>query len=446
MSKRDINSKVPSFDSDTRPIPSLMQHPPPIKNCVNISDLPSELILAIFEPLCPIFKFEPLCPIFAGLQINLVLDFESSAMEQIPRHARAVKKYVDFRLICSRLNQVLTPIAFREMVVYITGSTRLEKVAMAFERGADFVRRLIIFGTSRIYRPSSCTYADATQTISDGLDLCSQIESLECYGNHHVFPHRRWLRKAAPNLPSTVTSLVFSPNIDANGMDLSHALVGLGSHLQTLEITAWTCFPIGSPFHLPSKMPQLTNLALRGGSVDMKNLKKLITRATRKKALRSLSISDFFGFRVAHMMAILSINNLCFQLTVLHWCPSSDNQDSLIPILKACPNLVDFSYAESLQRDIFDHLPPKLQYLELFAVSLARTGAWRQGLKSAYWNGDFVSFLKSGRCPVLRKLTVLDPSKSQGLDESLSSACDDVGVTLVHVYPNNMKTWLLLLT
>jgi hypothetical protein len=431
MSKLDINSKDPSPNAPSRSVPitptsSVVQQSPSTKNWVNIGDLPSELILAIFKPLYPNAD---------SLRRNTFYHYthDPSSIQRITAYKQAVKDYVDLRLICSRLNQVLTPVAFREMVVYISGSTRLERVAMAFERGADFVRRLIILGTPLSCRQSS--YGDAAQTISNGLGLCSQLESLECYGNHHVFPYRRWLRKTAPNLPSTVTSLVFSPNIDANGMDLSHALVGLGAHLQTLEITAWTCFPIGSPFHLPSKMPQLTNLTLRDGLMDMKNLKKLITRATRKKApqasgtLQSLSILGTSRVTVAAMMAILSINNLCSQLTVLHWCPSFDNQDSLIPIVKACPNLVDFSYTHSLQRDIFDHLPPKLQYLELRAFSLVGD-KWRT--KFVYWNGNFVSFLKSGRCPVLRKLTILEPRLrcTSQLDESIASACDDVGVTL----------------
>jgi hypothetical protein len=120
---------------------------------------------------------------------------------------------------------------------------------------------------------------------------------------------------------------------------------------------------------------QLSNL-LRGGSADMKDVKKLITRATRQKkvpkasgTLRSLSILGLPGVTtVADMMSISSINNLCFQLTVLHWCPCFDNRDSLVPILKACPNLVDFSYTHTLQRDIFDHLPPMLNHLELLAA------------------------------------------------------------------------------
>jgi hypothetical protein len=437
ISKLDINFKDPSSDTHSIPIKSttsVVQQSPSNKNCVNIGDLPSELILAIFEPLYPTFAsvdslrlYDPFC----GYRKQTAI---SSLVKQITVHKQAVKDYVDLRLICSRLNQVLTPIAFREMVVCISGSTRLERVATAFERGADLVRRLIIFGEPLDRRRSS--YADAAQTIGDGLGLCSQLESLECYGNHHVFPYRRWLGNMALNLRSTVTSLVFSPNLDATGMDLSYALVGLGAHLRTLEISAWQLYTIGSPFHLPSEMPQLTDLTLRGGSADMKDVQKLITRATRQKApnasgtLRSLSILGLSRVKVADMMAILSINNLCFQLTVLHWRPSFDIRDSLIPIVKACSNLVDFSYTHTTQRDILDHLPPRLKYLELHAFSLSR-----DTMPPTYvsLNSDFVSFLKSGRCPVLHRLTVLEPRfhyVSQGLDESLSSACDDVGVTL----------------
>jgi hypothetical protein len=68
----------------------------------------------------------------------------------------------------------------------------------------------------------------------------------------------------APNLRSTVTPLVFSPNLNARGiLDVSYALVGLGAHFRGLEISIWPFGMISSPLHLPSEMPQLTNIILR---------------------------------------------------------------------------------------------------------------------------------------------------------------------------------------
>jgi hypothetical protein len=81
-------------------------------------------------------------------------------------------------------------------------------------------------------------------------------------------------------------------------------------------------------------MPHLTHLLLRSGDPDVEDVKKLITRATHKtpksSALRSFSVIDVYNI---DMMAILSINNLCSQLTVLHWRPSlyfSEFQDDVV--------------------------------------------------------------------------------------------------------------------
>jgi hypothetical protein len=399
---------------------------PPSTNYVGLTDLPTELYLKIFESIRPAFSL-----------LHRRASTSISQWDQIKAHRQGVRQYADLRLICSRLNDVLTPIVYREMVITIDENTR-KRLASAFECGAAHLRRLIIFG----YQSS---YGDAA-VVGHGLSLCSQLETIECYGHHCTFTKRGWLARTAPNVISTVTSLVFSPDPDGTGVDLSYCLLELGAHLQSLEIQDWDwrSNAIGFPFHLPSKMPHLTHLLLRGGRPNVEDVKKLITRATETKTPESSALRSFSMINVRDiddMMPILSINNLCSRLTVLHWRPywPEFQDDDVISVVKACPNLVDFSYTKSFHKDIFHHLPPALEHLELSLLLKLLHGSNNVEVQYCSSGDDFVMYLKSERCRALRTLTVLK-EHNDGFSTavtirkfdvaSLVSACDDIGVSL----------------
>jgi hypothetical protein len=190
-------------------------------------------------------------------------------------------------------------------------------------------------------------------------------------------------------------------------------------------------------------MPHLTRFLLRGGSPDVEDVKKLITRATQKKtpkseasALRSFSMIDVY-IQEIDVVPILSINNLCSRLTVLHWRPwkaSHNFRDVIISILKVCPKLVDFSCTRFFHTEIFHHLPAALEHLELtLCVEFlyhSRKAVYLEDLSS------FVAYLRSGRCRALRTLSVVKERNYDRLrpstefdDTSLASICDDIGVS-----------------
>jgi hypothetical protein len=145
--------------------------------------------------------------------------------------------------------------------------------------------------------------------IGRGLGLCSQIRNLECYEQHNTFTSRGWARMA-PTLKSAPSSLTISPA--GPRFDLSHSLIALGSRLEYLEIADWLRAFVASVFHLPSQMPNLTELVIHRGSPEVGNLVKLVSRAIKNKApkpqrvcLRSLSFIDV-QMTGPDVMAVLS--------------------------------------------------------------------------------------------------------------------------------------------
>jgi hypothetical protein len=307
-SKLESSSESPPLE--THSLDNLTLTSAPLStNYIGLADLPTELYPTIFESMRPAFRL-----------LHRRASSSISQWDQINR--QGVRQFADLRLICSRLNDVLTPIIYREMVITIDRKIR-KRLASAFECGAAH----LLFG----YQPS---HGDAA-VVRHGLSLCSQLKTIEFYGNHWTFTKRGWLARTAPNL--STTSLVFSP-------DLSYCLLELGAHLQSLEIHNWEqrLTARSFPFHLPSKMPHLTHLLLRGGRPDVEDVKKLITRATETKTPESSALRSFSVINVRDiddMMALLSINNLCSRLTILHWRPywSESQDDHVISVMKACP-------------------------------------------------------------------------------------------------------------
>ena len=378
-----------------------------------MADLPTELYSEIFEPLRPIFKSH--IPVREGHKDRSI-------------YKKAVRQYADLRLISSRLNKVLVPSVYTEIVVYIDKNTRLAGLASVFEHGANHIRRLIIVGSHQF--AADRQDSAVAQVIGRGLRLCLRVNHLECYGYHHLFASRNWLHKTAPNLASTVTSLIFSPNLE---LDLSYSLLGLSTQLRNLEIHFWTeRRQERPPFHLPSTMHGLTTLSLFGGSPRVKDVEKLITRATRKKTPNSEPASGLRSLVICrvpildadnNMMAILSINKLHLRLTVFHWYPACRANPHVISVVKACPNLVDFLYTGFASNDLLCHLPPKLEHL---------------GLHASYNNvdqvpaDDLVTYIKSERCQALRTVTLIMDygmdSRRFG-DACVSSTCLGVGIS-----------------
>ena len=84
-------------------------------------------------------------------------------------YGQTVRQHADLRLVCSRLNnsEVLTPIVYREIVVYIGKKNRL---AGLFEHGADHVRRSMIIIDLSIYGWQDST-AEVIHIIGHGLSL-----------------------------------------------------------------------------------------------------------------------------------------------------------------------------------------------------------------------------------------------------------------------------------
>jgi hypothetical protein len=394
-------------------------------------DLPIELFLLIFEPLH---------------RINFRSDHSESLYymndSRKAEHKNALKQkkwFADLRLLCSTANQVITPIAYQEVFLWIRETTRLEAMVEMFERNGAHIKSLIICGAVHS--------SETEQAIGRGLSFCSQLNNLDCYDSKHIFTSRRWFAKTAPCLATTINSLLLCPA--RRGSNISHSLIGLGHRIQRLEIIDWYPGPQGALFHLPSEMPHLTHVVLRGsggGRPHMENLKKLFTRTVNKHAsrservpLRSLSLVtlDLSGDDI---MTILSINNLSFQLTTLHLILPAIHGGARpqcpVHIVKACPKLVDFVFSSlRVEKEILNYLPCGLQHLSIF--SLQPLFIFLQPTNAISSASDFIPFLISGRCPDLRTLSVLPwSSRAEPNQDLLKSTCDSLNITL-HIGSNN---------
>jgi hypothetical protein len=393
-----------------------------------LAALPMELLYLIFQPLRP-----------EKYQHHRDADVSQAYGVPVVAHINALRRFCDLRMLCSVINSVLAPIVYQELVIYLRRTSHLERIMGVFESAAPHVRSVVIYGEPRV--------PDGTEAvIGRGLNLCSQITNLECYGNHNTFTTRGWA-KMAPILKFNISSLIFCPR--GRGSDLSHSLIALGPHLQRLEVLDWQRPREGSAFHLPSEMPNLTELVLVGGSPKLEDITKLVARFIKKEApkeqrvnLRSLSLVEV-NTTMSKIMAILTTNALCSQLTSLrlnfgmnhlgtNGMPLMHAPSFAVSVVKARPKLVNFSYIHLLDMEVLSYLHPALELLELGLFP-----PFQKYMLKSPWTEKLVAFISSEQCPALRKLSIpggCSVHSSGGLNlcscYKVRLACDKFGVEL----------------
>jgi hypothetical protein len=338
----------------------------------------------------------------------------------------------------------MTPILYEEVIIFIHPIYRLRRIVEAFHYGARHIRSVVLYDTSNgVVIPKV-----AEALIGHGLARCPHIHNLEIHGAQScVFTHRRWLQKTAPQLSSTTTSL----SITGTSNDLSNSLVGIGRNLQSLEIKNWQpgpWFKLTPTFHLPTEMPNLTDLTIRGPCyVDMGRVRKLFERIRVKHdldikridvPLRSLVFINV-AIGTQDIMALLQINSLCCRLTSLHISSSlhiRHGPEFPVYLVEACPMLVDFRYLAPANKEIFQHLRPNLQHLGLLLPTQSPPTQPFIEMPSV---DDFTKYLKSERARSLQtlyivKVMALDSWRTSTLfdDTSLKSVCEEVRISLLY--------------
>ena len=399
---------------------------------VHDDELPVIVPQSCYSPCGPPkLPIELLCLIFQLLRPKFQRNHEE-LFRAITTYIQSLKRFSELRLLCTALNHIVTPIIHRELAIHLCSTSHPESISGAFELAAPYVRSVIIYGETHALE-------DTKLVVATGLGRCSQIQNLECYGLHDTFTNHGWI-KLAPSLRLNLTSLTLCPA--GRGSDLSNSLIALGSRLQRLEVLNWRRFPKGSVFHLPSEMPMLSELVLRGGCPEVEDLAKLVSRAVNKKApkaqwssLRSLSLFDV-NIDAPGIMTVLATNNLCAQLTTLRvtfGLPRPLVHDFPVSLVKACPRLVHFSYMFLLNTGLLVHLPPSpvLEHLEIAPFPRA-SFLGQHNISEIPCLEDILAFIVSGSCPSLRILNILGgcPEHFGFACSNLGAACNKFGIDL----------------
>lgn len=348
-----------------------------------------------------------------------------------------LRSFADLRLICTQWDSVISHIVYREVVIFIDDATNLEGLTVMFKRGADLIRSVVVDGErKRLQSPeNSMRYTEAVSTIFHGLHCCTTIQNLECYNDHHTFISRKWLNTMAPRLTSTITSLTIRPTRPY--FDLSHALVGLGRTIQTLEILRWGDIDNNSTFHVSAELPKLSKLTLRGGNPRLDRVKKLFSRirgkgTANKNPLRSLTIIDVGTLSGQDVLSLLSINHIGSQLTSLQLSFNRARGTTFTPaIIKACPRLLEFACTSKLGKSIFEHLPSTLERLELLVTQGDKHIQTLAGPVSTITLDDLTSYMDSGRVCPLRILSIHTPRSLPARSRDIlafNSLCTQLGV------------------
>ncbi|KAG6849439.1 hypothetical protein H0H93_008516 [Arthromyces matolae] len=374
-------------------------------NTPTIDDIPFEVLTVILKGLCPTYAS------FAhAANPDERIEFDAAFLH-------SAKVYSD----------LLTPYAFQEGLLSTTQELHRKIILRFFDTYAPHLRSLIIYGSHRHVR---YPYLRVGVAIGNGLGRCSMLQKLHCLGSYPAFLTKAWMRTLAPNLPSTVTSLVIDA-YPSNGRELSSALVGLGPSLSRLEIIGWNdcrAHQEARQFELPQKIKNLRHLILRSENgrfscsyhiPDFDKVKRLFKRIAKQSPLESLHLSLSWN-RPADALDILRIRNLGSKLTTLHlWLNKLDREetnDTLTKIASLCCSLVDFAYLSShFPCEALNHLPPSIQSLELPEQDL----------------GVAISeLLKSGRFPKLRRLRLRTPNIDVVVDEHslVFLVCNDLGI------------------
>ncbi|KAF8887374.1 hypothetical protein BD779DRAFT_1527795 [Infundibulicybe gibba] len=171
--------------------------------------------------------------------------------------------------------------------------------------------------------------------------------------------------------PSTVTSLRL---VSVSRKTCSLALIGLGRNLTSLDIfiNDTRHGPEKGPIHMPSIMPHLSRLTLKDysdSSYDKQSiLRKIIPRIIDEDKIK---IPDSSCLDSPAVTTILTTNNIGAGLTSFayptRFLRPSQILSVIIPALKLCPRLQEFSLGSSCHGDVFKYLPHTLRRLEFVA-------------------------------------------------------------------------------
>ncbi|KAG6839528.1 hypothetical protein C0991_001852, partial [Blastosporella zonata] len=398
--------------------------PDPSQSSCTVDLLSFELLTVIIESLCPILvrRVETLDEWGDPIKAQEADEYNRREFD------RDLEAFATLRFVCSSWSSVVTPLLFREAVLFTTPFSSPDKVDAFFTKvRAEHLRSLIIFGSRStppppkrpmtfgggyphswfiprrrdpppppLKCPSNRAIAEA---VGRGIGLCTRLEKLELRGDYPAFINRQWLPKFAPRLASTVTSLIIEGK--TREIDIPYALLGLGRSLVSLEIIGWCSQIPPTSFHLPSMFPKLRHVALRDSHPSRENVTRFFSRLTAGKAdnhFRSLDLTDvqYTKRSNAQALEILAINNLGAHLTELVFTADDQDPTSSINVLRLCPNLEQLSFGfRAPHKDILNYLPKRLHSLELSAINHEE---WDVEPK------DVIHFLASGQFPLLRRM------------------------------------------
>lgn len=337
------------------------------------SDLPTELLVTIFEYLRPSIQQPPLHSLYT----------------HFPRYIA----FCRLRLVCKSWDDILAALAYEEVVIVTTPLVRLKKMVHILERRSNQIRSVILVGKAEFAKPQN--KKESEELLARSLAPCTSIRNINCSGVHFAFSNRKWLHKLAPTLASTVTNLRITgshPFLAAPSLAdqrLSISLVGLGRNLQSLTIEHWVPQHDVGPFHLPSEFPNLTHLTLHGDmpsseSSHSERLTKLLKRiaSTKGTPMRHLTFSNT-TLPHTELLPLLRIPRVGTRLISLHvstpnipsWNRESEER-YMFPLtfatalLKECGAIADFSYFSRCTVNVLAHLPLTIEHLGLLIDEL----------------------------------------------------------------------------
>jgi hypothetical protein len=221
------------------------QTQPSLMDGDSVPCLPLDILLVILRSFQPCFERDYVGEVTAA---------------DVQRYNLKWKAFANFRLLNTLMNQAISPIAHRMVAIAITRHTDLGRVAKLFIRAAPYVHSVIIYGygvRNGGWEPRHPMAKTPINIIGRGLELCTQIRSLECYGIHSTFVDKQWLSKYVPNLSSTLKTLSIYPYGQLFG------LLSLAPTLEHLEIFGWKPERGKKNLKLPDSFPYLTHLSLQ---------------------------------------------------------------------------------------------------------------------------------------------------------------------------------------
>ncbi|KAF8887373.1 hypothetical protein BD779DRAFT_517205 [Infundibulicybe gibba] len=315
-----------------------------------------------------------------------------------PKYIQQRSYFAQLRLVCKAWDNPVLDLLFQTILLFMRGSdkdTRRNLVVLDYH--PNLVRSLII-----VTKPWAGRGADIAR---------SEFEEKGDF----TFLDRRWPKKSCPGLASTVTSLKLAA---VSRKTCSLVLNGLGRNLTSLEVSIKDTRASAEkgPIHMPSIMPHLSRFTFKDHGdfpYDKKSmLRKIFSRivnedeakismSKRVSPLRHLSLDAFLD--PSAVITILTTNNIGQGLTSfaypMPFLESSEILSLVIPTLKLCPRLQEFSLRSPCHGDIFKYLPHTLRRLTFFvdldpdddADTSSPVGAFEKYLKSQAHSLEYVN-------------------------------------------------------